>query len=242
MADQVLTPQRFAQALQQKRQLARRRRIKIISGLSALLVLSLITGYLLWFSPVLAARQINVAGNQLLSTEKIQQAAQIELGVSLLRQDTAAITARLETLPAVEKAQVKLQWPGTMTLQITERTAAVQLARANGYDWVDRHAVIFNHTTQPAKDIVKAEIKDLTDRLLQDVATVAATIPTELKPELVAIKADSVDNIRIELSGNREILWGSAEESQLKADVMKALRQVEAKVYDVSAPQNPTTR
>jgi cell division protein FtsQ len=37
-------------------------------------------------------------------------------------------------------------------------------------------------------------------------------------------------------------MWGSAEASERKAEVLTALMRLRAKVYDVSAPEAPTTR
>jgi cell division protein FtsQ len=38
------------------------------------------------------------------------------------------------------------------------------------------------------------------------------------------------------------VLWGSAEQGELKAQVLAALLQRRAGVYDVSAPELPTTQ
>jgi cell division protein FtsQ len=58
----------------------------------------------------------------------------------------------------------------------------------------------------------------------------------------VEIQAASRDTIVIALDQNTQIIWGSAEESELKAQVIVALLQVEGSVYDVSAPGFPTVR
>ncbi len=45
------------------------------------------------------------------------------------------------------------------------------------------------------------------------------------------------------LRDEREVLWGSAEESELKAEVTdKLLAAQKAPFYDVSVPGNPTYR
>ena len=55
--------------------------------------------------------------------------------------------------------------------------------------------------------------------------------------------AEAVDRITLTLEGGRTLVWGSAEESELKAEVAAALfASVEAEVYDVSAPRHPTTK
>ena len=51
-----------------------------------------------------------------------------------------------------------------------------------------------------------------------------------------------MDRIEIQLSDGDTIVWGSAEQSQVKAQVLSVLLSQEASVYDVSAPHAPTTR
>lgn len=57
------------------------------------------------------------------------------------------------------------------------------------------------------------------DELRRDIATVAANIPDDLRPQVSLLTAEAVDRIDFTLSDDREIVWGSAEESQLKGDV-----------------------
>ena len=88
---------------------------------------------------------------------------------------------------------------------------------------------------------VIAHVED-EQRLLADVATVATAFPPELRPEVVSISAEAVDRIALALDGGRTVVWGSADQSDVKAEVIAALLAVEAKVYDVSAPGHPTTK
>ena len=79
-------------------------------------------------------------------------------------------------------------------------------------------------------------------RLLRDVATVVHWIPSDVVPDVVGLGATAVDHITLQLTDDREVVWGSAEQSELKSEVLGTLLQVEASVYDVSAPTYPTTR
>jgi cell division protein FtsQ len=57
------------------------------------------------------------------------------------------------------------------------------------------------------------------------------------------MRVESPDDIRFALKGGREVRWGSATDSALKVAVMtRLLKAVPAEVYDVSAPELPTTR
>ena len=57
------------------------------------------------------------------------------------------------------------------------------------------------------------------------------------------VEVVTVDQITLVLRDQREVLWGSAEESALKAEVVdKLLAAQQASYYDVSVPGNPTYR
>ena len=54
---------------------------------------------------------------------------------------------------------------------------------------------------------------------------------------------ETIDQITLVLRDGREVLWGSADESALKAQVIdRLLVSQKAGVYDVSVPGSPTTR
>jgi cell division protein FtsQ len=78
--------------------------------------------------------------------------------------------------------------------------------------------------------------------LRHDVATVVTALPKVLRDRAVLISAETPDSIVIELSGGAEVVWGSAESSAQKAQVIVALLSVKASVYDVSSPSHPTTK
>ena len=57
------------------------------------------------------------------------------------------------------------------------------------------------------------------------------------------VEVATVDQITLVLRDQRQVLWGSAEESELKAQVVdKLLAAQRAPYYDVSVPGNPTYR
>ena len=51
-----------------------------------------------------------------------------------------------------------------------------------------------------------------------------------------------MDSITLTLADGRSVRWGSADESQRKVQVLAILLKQKASVYDVSGPEQPTTR
>ncbi|MHA6512230.1 cell division protein FtsQ/DivIB [Tessaracoccus sp. Z1128] len=240
---EALPPGEFAKALQHKRLSDRRRRWILRGSLIGAVVLLLLGGWLAYFSPVFETRAVVVEGTVLLTTEEVAAAAAVEMGIPLMRQDVAAITERVRALAPVREARVSRRAPDTVAVVVTEREVAFQRQRDGQWDWVDAEGVPFHRTAEPHGAAIQVTSSSTDERLLRDVAVVAGRVPDELRPEVVRMTAEAVDRITLTLDGGRTLVWGSAEESELKSEVASALvSSVDAKVYDVSAPRHPTTR
>lgn len=236
------SPGAFAKALQERRRRQNRRRlVGIVSGL-AVLVLGAVLVWLLFFSTVFAVSDVRVTGNQLLTTDEVVEVAGVEVGRPLLTTDIDAIGSRVAGRVEVESVTVERSFPGTVVVQVTERTLVYQRLDGSDYQWVDGHGVVFNTATTPQAGALVASTASDEPRLLADVATVAGHLPQELLPRVEVISAEAVDQIEIALTDGDVVVWGSAEQSELKAEVLTALLSVEAEVYDVSAPGHPTTK
>ena len=70
---------------------------------------------------------------------------------------------------------------------------------------------------------------------------VLETIPQDLRSRVAVVSATTRDDAEIFLDSGIVIRWGSAERPILKARVLAALMKTRARVYDVSAPELPTT-
>jgi cell division protein FtsQ len=66
-------------------------------------------------------------------------------------------------------------------------------------------------------------------------------MPANLAKKVVRIRANSIDSIELDLKSGSIVKWGSADEPEFKAAVLDALLSRRAQIYDVSAPELPTT-
>ena len=66
-------------------------------------------------------------------------------------------------------------------------------------------------------------------------------LPPAVAADVRQVRAASPDDVRLQLSKDRTVVWGSAERSARKAAVLAVLLTRRASVYDVSAPDAPTT-
>jgi cell division protein FtsQ len=66
-------------------------------------------------------------------------------------------------------------------------------------------------------------------------------LPKSLAQKVVRVRAQSIDSVELDLKSGAVVRWGSADEPEFKAAVLEALLSLRAQIYDVSAPELPTT-
>lgn len=237
------SPGAFAKALQEQRR--RRNRRKLLGAVVGVLVLLLggLGVWLLWFSDALAAKDVQVRGTTLLDEQQVVEVAAVPLGKPLVSVDLQQVQERVKDLVQVAAVEVSRDYPSTVTINVTERSMVYQRVVGERYEWVDARGVVFHTTDVPQAGRVIANTSGDDPRLLADVATVVKHLPDSVSARVVELDARGVDEIVITLTDGDTVAWGSADESELKAEVLEVLlEQVEADVYDVSAPAYPTTR
>lgn len=232
----------FAKALEEKKHNERRRqaiRWSVIAGI-ALLVAFMV--WLVTLSSVFRVHEVAIQGNELVTTDDIRAAALVVPDSPMIALELDDIAARVAELPGVRDVEVSRDLPSTVIIDVTERTIVFQRVEGPTFQWVDDHGVIFSTSQAPIEGVVQAVTAGKDARVLRDVAEVVSHIPTELLPRVERVQAKAVDRITLELDEGDLVVWGSAEQSALKADVLEALLSVDAKLYDVSAPSHPTTK
>lgn len=228
-----------------RRRLLARRRLRLKRAAITLGVLAVIAAlvWVVWGSPWLLARQVDVRGATLLAPQQIVDAAQVPLGTPLAAMDTAAIEQRVTAaVPAVASARASRSWPGTVVIDITEKTPSLAVPLGQEFLWVAGDGVVFHRTTAPPDGVLVAAGQVTDSETISGLAKVAAALPPEVKQAAKTIIASTRDSVEVTLNDGRRIVWGSEEDSALKARVIVPLLQVKAREYDVSAPTHPTTR
>ncbi len=224
-----------------RRRLRRRRRIVV----AVLVAVAVLLGAAVWtvrYSSLLAVRDVQVQGAGLLTAGQIRAAAQVSSGTPLARVDTAAVAARVAALPPVSKVEVHRSWPSTVRIEVTERTPVYQLRDGTSYYWVDRSGVVFHLGRSADAKLPQALAGNGGQRLLKDLATTVSALSPALRRQTDHLEAATPDSITVVLTGNRRIVWGSADQSPEKSTVATAMLGTRASVYDVSSPDHPTAR
>jgi cell division protein FtsQ len=227
------------------RRQATRRRLKRILGVVAIFLVIAVLIWLIWFSPALVARSVDVQGTSQISSQDVVQAANVPLGTPLVRLDTEAIKQRVLDLPPIEEVSVHRTLTGVVRIQVQEARPAYAIHTDGHYLIVsDEGRGYLTADTQGDLIVVTIAHDDSpsSGRLMKDAATIVLALPEVVSSDLVSLSGETPDSFTIVLRDGRRILWGSSEESELKAQVITGLLDIKATYYDVSSPSHPSTR
>lgn len=234
------TRQRFA-----RRQWARRwMRWKPVAAIVVLLALVATAIWLVFFSATLSVRNVDIEGNQLLGDAKVKRIAAVPEGEQLAFVDLADAERRVETLSEVKDADVTRAWPDGVLISVTERTAVAAVELGGRLRGLDAEGIVFRDFKSAPKNLprVRPTTSTGTDAL-KEAAGVVSVLPGDLAGRVDHVEVQTIDQITLVLRDGRQVLWGSADESDLKATVLVTLlAEQEAMLYDVSVPGSPVTK
>jgi len=198
--------------------------------------------YVVGFSPVLAAKAVTITGTKVLTKQDVLAAAGVEVGTPLARVDTAAVAGRVAGLPAVAEVTVVRDWPNTLRITLTERKPRLAIPASSGYLIADASGVVFEAVSSAPSGLIVVDATATDRALLADVGTVFSALSTDTAAKVSRLQADTRDSIVLHLSDGSRVIWGSAEQSPLKSQVLDDLLPLGGTVFDVSAPAFPTRR
>jgi len=201
-----------------------------------------LAGYAVFVATWLDVDDVVVSGNQQVAEKAVLEAAGIEAGTPLARVDLDGVQRRIEALPAVAEATAHRSWPHTVEITVIERKAVAAVRQGARWRLFDDAGVAFRTVPERDPDLPVVAFDGAADpTALREVADVIDALPDDLSEQTRRIVAQSRDSITLELSGGRQVVWGSAAESDRKGEVLAVLLSRKANVYDVSVPEQPTT-
>ncbi len=230
---------RFARRQWRRRWLAWR----FVVVLVLLLALVGTGGYAVWFSSWLDVEKVDVSGAQNVAADEVRTRSQIEDGTPLARVDLVRAEARVRSLAIVKEVRVSRQWPDTVLIEIVERVAIAVVEIGGRLRGMDADGVVFRdyNRAPPGLPRVQTDIGTSAEAL-GEAAEVISALPESLARIVDYVQVATVDEISLFLKDGRQVVWGSAEDSETKARVaIDLLQKVDARVYDVSVPTQATT-
>ena len=216
-----------------------------------ILAVGLVAGavWLVWFSTVLVATDVEVEGMTTLRGDTIIEQADVPLGVQLARLDTVAIETRVARMERIDKVEVLRRWPNTVLISVKERVPVGWVVSEGAIRYVDRNGIDFRTVSREPERLLEIRIETVDPLTRQQALEAVARVITYLRSEapdlflqIQYVSAATQDSVQLRLTEKRTVVWGSAEQNEEKAVVLRPLLKVDAERYDVSAPELPTTK
>ncbi len=212
---------------------------------ASILLLALVAGsiWLVYFSTVLTVKRVDVEGETSLTRAQILAQANVPEGEQLARLDIDAIANRLRSVAAIRTVDVSRKWPDAVRIIVEERVAIAVIDIGGRLRGLDADGVVFNEYAKPPPGLPRvSSTTQTTPEALKEAATVIAALPQRLRRLVDHVEVLTVDQITLVLRDGRTVVWGSSDDSRQKAEVLLALLDQPAQIYDVSVPSQPTTR
>jgi cell division protein FtsQ len=223
----------------------RRRRLAAAAlGALVLLVALGLGGRLLVYEAGLAdVEGVTVTGALAVPVADVVAAAAVPTGVPLAAVDTGAVAARVAELPGVAGAEVRRDWPHTVTVEVTERVPVLTAATPGGLRLVDAAGVPYAGAAERF-DLPRLRAPAVGPGEPATVAAleVLAALDGAVRAEVDVVEVTATGQITLELADDREVRWGDASRTPEKAAVLGPLLGQSGRVYDVASPDLPTIR
>jgi cell division septal protein FtsQ len=201
--------------------------------------------YLLGWSNVLTIKEISYLGAPTKSSEAlVRNLTDLEVGQRLARIETRKISARLQTLPWIESADLSRNWiSGKIKIEVTPR---LPIATFNG-QLMDASGKRFELPGGFKSKLPSVFARDAKSGLAA--IKLFTKLPTEFSTRTSAFTAISPENINFKIAeGKRSlmVIWGSDTEIDLKLKVYKALvvlpENSKIKKIDLTEPRSPIVK
>jgi len=212
------------------------------------LLAAALAGLLVWvvgWSTWLGVDDVEVLGVTGPEAQAVARLVEVPVGTPLARVDTEAVGNRVRERVTVAEVSVRRSWPGTLTVEVVPRSAALVVRNPQGQlEVVDAEGVTFGTVRAVPKGVpvvTATEAEGTTREALLSSLALLDALPTELAAKVSGIKVSSANLITFTL-GPRTVVWGGGEDSERKVAILTVLLRTPAKVIDVSAPDTPVTR
>jgi cell division protein FtsQ len=227
---------------------ARRRRIGWLTVFAILGVTAALIAIAV-FSPILALREIRVDGTTRLDPAVLEEAVSGQLGTPLALIDEGRIRDELAQFSGIRSYVTELVPPGTLVIHIVERTPLGVIATPAGFDVVDAAGVVLDSSPARPDGLPLLQVDDdgAEGAGFAAMVEVLVALPPDVLAQVDSIIARTRDDVTLMLAASEQrVVWGSASDSERKADILAALLTRFGSAgpgeYDVSAPGSAVFR
>lgn len=197
------------------------------------------------YSPLLALSTITITGTSRIDRAQVLSAVDGQVGTPLALVNFTKIRSELSKFPLIRSYVTESVPPNTLIIRITERTPIAAIQTASGFSIVDPAGVVLQQATDRPKGIplVTAGAAITTSAAFTASVDVILALPATLTTKVDSVTAATKDDVTLTLTTGQKVVWGSSDQSLLKARVLAALITAQggstSVTYNVSAPTNP---
>jgi cell division protein FtsQ len=195
------------------------------------------------YSPLFAVQRVEVIGTTQLDPTAVADALGDQIGTPLALVDDSAVKAALVQFPLVESYSLEARPPNDLVVRIVERLPVGVLQSSAGFTVVDAAGVALSTTPDAPAGLPIFDIRGgVHSDAFRAAGQVMRSLPDTVRSQVTAVAASTPDDVTFTLGAtNTQVVWGSAEQSALKA-VALAQTMVNrppgtASRYDVSSPE-----
>ncbi len=233
----------------ERRALAARRRPRLLAGIGVgLLLLVGLLAWAGWYSPLLTADRVEVAGVSAAQAAQVRRLADVPLGGPLLRVDTDAAVARVESDRQWKDVTVERALPHTVRISVTPREPALAVRLGSGeVQVVDREGVVLRTADAAPKGVplVTSGAQQVTPEGVTAARQALSSLDKGLQKEVSGVSVSAADQVTFSLTvkgTKRTVVWGGPGEAATKARLVAILVKESTGTIDVSVPSSPVTR
>lgn len=221
----------------------RRRRAVWLGACGAVLLLGLATLGVA-YSPLFAVERVRVIGAEQLDVTRVEAALGAQIGTPLPLVDADAVHEVLAEFPLIETYAIEARPPHELVVRVVERTPIGVFESSSGFTLVDAAGVVLSTTaeTGPGTPILRIDGGAQGDAF-DAAGRVVRSLPADIAAQVTEVEASTADDVTLVLGAtSTRVVWGSAEDSGLKAVVLEAAMTArppaDVRVYDVSSPSS----
>lgn len=224
-----------------RRWLPERTGMRVVLSAAVVAVLGASAAIIVWFTPALSVRSIEVSGLDHVPEAEVVAALGVDEGTPLMQVDTRAAAQGVAGIARVARVGVHRDFPSTLEVDVTERDPVAYVEADDGPHLVDGDAVEFAQV-DPPPGLPRIRMDDPADTGLErSVLSMVADLPQQLRGRIAVITVESATDVSFELDDGRTVRWGGVGRSGQKATVALAVLQRPGDTVDVSSPNLPTT-
>ena len=200
-------------------------------------------GLLLYFTPIMSARNVVITGLGAVTQDEVIAAAAVKQGTPLLQINTDDVAERVATIRRVASARVQREYPSSLRITVVERVPIVVKDYPDGPHLFDRDGVDFATAPPPPNlPYLEADNPGPSDPPTKAALAVMTALRPEVAGQVARVSAPSVAAITLTLVDGREVVWGTTDRTEEKAQKLAALLTQPGRIYDVSSPDLPTVK